>query len=50
VKDKKERTPADMAMGVGNRGRAGGPPPIHERTASLIKQLMAEAGQSGGAR
>lgn len=43
AKDKKERTPADMAMGVGLRGRAGGPPPVHTGTADLIKRLLAES-------
>jgi ankyrin repeat protein len=38
--DKKGRTPADMALGVGLRGRAGGPPIIHKETAELIRQLM----------
>jgi ankyrin repeat protein len=39
VKDKRGRTPVDMAMGVGGRGRAGGPPPVYEKTAALIKKL-----------
>jgi ankyrin repeat protein len=43
VKDKRGRTPVDMAMGVGGRGRAGGPPPVYERTAALIKRLAAES-------
>ena len=43
VKDKKGRTPIDMAMGVGGRGRAGGPPPVYERTAALLKRLAAES-------
>jgi ankyrin repeat protein len=42
AKDKKNRTPVDMAMGVGGRGRAGGPPPVYERTAALLKRLAAE--------
>jgi ankyrin repeat protein len=42
TKDKRGRTPVDMAMGVGGRGRAGGPPPVYERTAALIKKLMSE--------
>ena len=42
TKDKRGRTPVDMAMGVGGRGRAGGPPPVYERTAALIKRLMSE--------
>ncbi len=50
VKDKKERTPVDMAMGVGGRGRAGGPPPIYERTAALLKRLASEAGPSASPR
>ena len=40
-KDKNGRTPVDVALGVGGRGRAGGPPPIHTSTAELIKNLMA---------
>jgi uncharacterized protein len=43
VKDKRGRTPVDMAMGVGGRGRAGGPPPVYQRTADLIKKLAAES-------
>ena len=42
VKDKKGRTPIDMARGVGGRGRAGGPPPVYERTAALLKTLASE--------
>ena len=42
TKDKKGRTPIDMAMGVGGRGRAGGPPPVYERTAALLKRLASE--------
>jgi len=41
VKDKQGRTPVDMAMGVGLRGRAGGPPIVRQGTATLIRQLMA---------
>ena len=41
VKDKRGRTPVDMAMGVGGRGRAGGPPPVYEHTAKLLKELGA---------
>jgi ankyrin repeat protein len=40
AKDKNNRTPVDVALGVGGRGRAGGPPPIHTSTAELIKKLM----------
>jgi ankyrin repeat protein len=41
AKDKNGRTPVDVALGVGGRGRAGGPPPVHTSTAELIKGLMA---------
>jgi ankyrin repeat protein len=40
-KDKNGRTPVDVALGVGGRGRAGGPPPVHTSTAELIKKLIA---------
>jgi len=43
VKDKRGRTPADMAMGVGGRGRAGGPPPVYDKTAALIKRLAGDS-------
>jgi ankyrin repeat protein len=42
AKDKNGRTPVDVALGVGGRGRAGGPPPVHTSTAELIKKLLAE--------
>ncbi|HEY4360240.1 MAG TPA: ankyrin repeat domain-containing protein [Bryobacteraceae bacterium] len=41
AKDKQNRTPADCAMGVGMRGRAGGPPIVREQTAALLRQLIA---------
>ena len=41
VKDSKGRTPVDVALGVGNRGRAGGPPTVYQHTAELLKKLMA---------
>jgi len=54
VKDSQGRTPADMAMGVGLRGRAGGPPIVREGTAALIRQLLvaeaAKAGSQAGAK
>jgi ankyrin repeat protein len=40
--DKQGHTPADLAVGIGARGRAGGPPPVRPQTAALIKQLIAE--------
>ena len=39
-KDKQNRTPVDVANGVGGRGRAGGPPVLHKDTAALIQQLI----------
>lgn len=47
VTDEKGRTPADMARGVGGRGRAGGPPPVYEHTAALIERLIAERPDEG---
>ena len=41
AKDKQGRTPLDMALGVGLRGRAGGPAIVREGTAMLLRQLMA---------
>ncbi len=40
IKDKQGRTPLDMALGVGLRGRAGGPPIVREGTAALLRELM----------
>jgi ankyrin repeat protein len=42
AKDKNGRTPADAAVGVGSRGRAGGPAIVHQDTAALIKRLVDE--------
>jgi ankyrin repeat protein len=42
VKDKQGRTPVDAAVGVGARGRAGGPAIVHRDTAELITRLIAE--------
>jgi ankyrin repeat protein len=39
VKDKQGRTPVDVALGVGGRGRAGGPAPVYEHTAALLRRL-----------
>lgn len=41
AKDKQGRAPVDMALGVGLRGRAGGPVTVREGTAALLRQLMA---------
>ncbi len=40
AKDKQGRTPLDAALGVGLRGRAGGPPTVREGTAALLRELM----------
>ena len=40
VKDKQGRTPLDAALGMGVRGRAGGPVEVREATAALLRQLM----------
>jgi ankyrin repeat protein len=40
--DKQGRTPIDVALGVGGRGRAGGPAPVREGTAALLRQLIEE--------
>jgi ankyrin repeat protein len=45
AKDKQGRTPVDMALGKGLRGRAGGPVTVREGTAALLRELM--AGQAG---
>ena len=49
MKDKQGRTPADMALGVGGRGRGGGPPPVFKGTAELLRRLAAERGASPAA-
>jgi ankyrin repeat protein len=45
MKDRQGRTPLDAALGVGGRGRAGGPPIVRENTAALLRQLMGRAGR-----
>jgi len=40
AKDKAGRTPIDVAMGAGVRGRAGEPPPPRTKTAALLRQLQ----------
>ena len=49
VKDKKGRTPVEMALGVGLHGHAGGPPTVRKETAELIRQLIAANVQPNGA-
>jgi ankyrin repeat protein len=41
AKDKQGRVPADLARGVGVRGRAGGPAILRPSTAALIEKLLA---------
>jgi uncharacterized protein len=48
AKDKQGRTPADTAMGVGGRGRAGGPAIIRKNTAELITRLIADRAKAAG--
>ena len=39
LKDKQGRTPLDVAMGVGGRGRGGEPPAARRAAADLLRQL-----------
>jgi uncharacterized protein len=41
LKDRQGRTPLDIAMGVGGRGRGGAPPVVRESVSALLRQLMA---------
>jgi ankyrin repeat protein len=50
VKDRQGRTPLDVAMGIGGRGRGGAPPVVRESMVSLLRQLMGVGGQSSTAR
>ena len=43
-RDKQGRTPIDLALGIGVRGRAGGPAPVRQATATLLRQLITESG------
>jgi len=38
------RTPLEVALGLGRSGRGGAPPPVHERTADLLRGLMQARG------
>jgi ankyrin repeat protein len=40
IKDRQGRTPLDVALGVGVRGRAGGPAPVRDSTVALLKSLI----------
>jgi ankyrin repeat protein len=41
LKDRQGRTPLDVALGVGGRGRGGAAPVVRESAAALLRQLMA---------
>lgn len=45
MRDRRGRTPLDVALGVGG-GRRGGPPQVRESTAALLRQLMQARGLS----
>jgi len=49
AKDKQGHTPVDLALGIGARGRAGGPPPVRQQTAELLRQLIAQRGDTKAA-
>jgi ankyrin repeat protein len=42
VKDKQGRTPLDLAMGAGGRGRGGEPPVIREDVVALLRQSLSQ--------
>jgi ankyrin repeat protein len=42
LKDRQGRTPLDIAMGVGGRGRGGAAPVVRESMAALLRQLMSK--------
>jgi ankyrin repeat protein len=41
-RDRQGHTPVDLALGIGARGRAGGPPPVRQQTAELLRQMIAK--------
>jgi uncharacterized protein len=41
-RDRQGHTPVDLALGIGARGRAGGPPPVRQETAALLRELMGQ--------
>jgi ankyrin repeat protein len=47
-RDKQGRTPVDLALGVGVRGRAGGPPPVRQATAALLRLISESGGVAPG--
>ena len=40
LEDKQHRTPLDLALGVGGKGRRSEPVPVYQSTASLLRQLI----------
>jgi uncharacterized protein len=46
-RDRQGHTPVDLALGIGARGRAGGPAPVRQGTAALLRQLISESSSRG---
>jgi len=42
LQDKQRRTPVDVALGVGGKGRGSEIVPVHEKTAALLRRLMSD--------
>jgi hypothetical protein len=49
-KDRRGRTPLDVAMGVGGGGGRGGPPQVRKTTADLLRRLMQARGLAAAAQ
>ena len=46
VKDKQGRTPLDVALGVGGRGRGAAPAAVNESMVKSLRQLMSAGSTS----
>ena len=46
LKDRQGRTPLDVALGVGGRGRGGAPAVVRENTVALLRRLMSGTAES----